>query len=55
MIKNPAPLNVPHTEVLKKLANFFLNSMNLKVYAPDDPSNFWSVKAVGQVNFKPPN
>jgi hypothetical protein len=55
MIKNPAPLNVSHTEVLKKLANFFLNSMNLKVYPPDDPTNFWSVKAVGQVNFKPPN
>jgi hypothetical protein len=55
MIKNPAPLSVPHTEVLKKLANFFSSSMNLKVYSPEDPSNFWSVKAVGQVNFKPPN
>lgn len=55
IIKNPAPLNVLHTEVLKKLANFFQNSMNLKVYPPEDPSNFWSVKAVGQVNFKPAN
>lgn len=29
--------------------------MNLKVFPPEDPSNFWSVKAVGQVNFKPGN
>jgi len=40
---------------LKKVANFFANSLNLKVFPPEDPSNFWSVKAVGQVNFKPPN
>ncbi len=55
LIKNPAPPTVPHTEVLKKVANFFANSMNLKVFPPEDPSNFWSVKAVGQVNFKPQN
>lgn len=55
ILKNPAPLNVPHVEVLKKLANFFSASMNLKVFPPDDPSNFWSVKGVGQVNFKPQN
>ena len=54
-IKNPAPSSVPHTEVLKKVANFFANSMNLKVFPPEDPQNFWSVKAVGQVNFKPSN
>ncbi|TNV73970.1 hypothetical protein FGO68_gene13707 [Halteria grandinella] len=53
-IKNPAPPQVPVTEVLKKVANFFQNSMNLKVFPPEDPTNFWSVKAVGQVNFKPP-
>ena len=29
--------------------------MNLKVFPPEDSSNFWSVKAVGQVNFKPAN
>ncbi len=54
ILKNPAPLNISHTEVLKKVANFYLNSMNLKVLPPSDPSNFWSVKGVGQVNFKPP-
>jgi hypothetical protein len=54
-LKNPAPAGVPVTEVLKKVANFFSSSMNLKVFPPSDPSNFWSVKAVGQVNFKPTN
>jgi hypothetical protein len=51
MIKNPAPPSVPHGEVLKKLANFFQNSMNLKVF----PATETAVRAVGQVNFKPPN
>jgi len=51
LIKNPAPSSVPHAEVLKKLANFFQNSMNLKVF----PATDTAVRAVGQVNFKPPN
>lgn len=54
LIKNPAPPQVPVQEVLKKVANFFSQSMNLKVFPPTDPTNFWSVRAVGQVNFKPP-
>lgn len=29
--------------------------MNLKVFPPSDPNNFWSVRGVGQVNFKPSN
>lgn len=47
LIKNPAPPSVPHTEVLKKLANFFSSSMNLKVLPPEDPTNVWSIRAVG--------
>lgn len=51
-IKNPAPPGVPIVEVLKKLANFFANSMNLKVYPMSDSDMI--VRGVGQVNFKPP-
>ena len=47
ILKNPAPPTVSHMEVLKKTAFFFSNSMNLKVFAPDDPSNFYVVRAVG--------
>ena len=53
ILKNPAPSTVSHMDVLKKVANFFSNAMNLKVFPPEDPSNFWSVRAVGQINFKP--
>ena len=53
ILKNPVPPSVPHTEVLKKVAAFFSGSMNLKVFPPEDVNNFWSVRAVGQVNFKP--
>lgn len=44
MIKNPAPPQVPISEVLKKIAAFFSGSMNLKVFPPTDP---YSVRAVG--------
>jgi hypothetical protein len=54
IIKNPAPPQVPHTEVLKKMMHFFSGSMNLKVYPPEDINNFWVAKAVGEINFKPP-
>jgi len=55
ILKNPAPQTVPHTEVLKKIINFFQNSMNLKVYAQANMDNFYIVKAVGEINFKPTN
>lgn len=54
VVKNPAPPSVSHIEVLKKIANFFSNSMNLKVYPPTDPNNYTIVRAVGEVNFMPP-
>src|SRR5688572_17299467 len=42
IMKNPAPLSVPYIEVLKKIAFFFANSMNLKVF----PAEEWRVRAV---------
>jgi len=53
ILKNPAPPNISHMEVLKKMANFFQNSLNLKVFPPANTSDFWQVKAAGTVNFKP--
>jgi hypothetical protein len=51
ILKNPAPANIPFSEVQKKMMNFFEKSLNLKVLPPDN--TFSVVKAVGEVNFKP--
>ena len=50
IFKNPAPSHVSHIEVLNKTAHFFKSGMNLKVFQESD----WIIRAVGQVNFKPP-
>jgi len=50
-IENPAPKNVPLSEVLKKVAALLTNGLNLKVIAPPDETNK-IVNAVGQYVMK---
>ena len=50
IFKNPAPSNVPISEVMKKIHYFMTQSLNLKVV---DQENENLLKAVGEMSFKP--
>ena len=51
-MKNPAPPNVSHMDVLRKMANLLANCFNMKVIPPENTQSFTEVCAAGQIFFK---
>jgi AP-2 complex subunit alpha len=54
-IKNPAPPNVPITDVLKKVGALLNNGLGLKANGLPDMNNLKEVYAAAQYTFKPEN
>lgn len=44
ILKNPAPAHIPPPEVIKQIANFMKQSLNLKTL---EGGNGWKVRAAG--------
>lgn len=54
-IKNPAPKNIPITDVLKKFGALLNSGLNLKGSGYPELNNLKVVYAAGQFTFKPEN
>ncbi len=55
ILKNPAPPNVGHMDVLKKMAALLSEFFSLKILTPQNTTNFTQLKVSGQATFKGEN